>query len=98
MVKSPAAAQEQRQLKPGKAGLSVPRDSDWIRAGKESGVGFSACSLVICCYCLANFPAMGQVPAPRSALAQAAPRRQASLFWVTLEQFPFVVLSGERWH
>jgi hypothetical protein len=52
MVKSPAhweqpasdkgsAAQEQRQLKPGKSDLPTPRDMDWHKAGKEQGVGFS---------------------------------------------------------
>jgi hypothetical protein len=52
MVKSPAhwekpasdkgsAAQEQRQLKPGKSDLPTPRDSDWHRAAKEAGVGFT---------------------------------------------------------
>jgi hypothetical protein len=51
-VKSPAhwqqpasdkgsAAQEQRQLKPGKSDLPTPRDSDWHKAAKESGVGFT---------------------------------------------------------
>jgi hypothetical protein len=52
MVKSPAhwtqpasdkasAAAEQKQLKPGKSDLQTPRDQDWIRQGKESGVGFT---------------------------------------------------------
>ena len=52
MVKSPAhwqqpasdkgsAAQAQKQLRPGKSDLPTPRDSDWIRQAKESGVGFS---------------------------------------------------------
>jgi hypothetical protein len=30
-----------KAAKPGKAGLSVPRDSDWIRAAKDQGAGFS---------------------------------------------------------
>ena len=49
MVKSPAhweqpasdkgsAAQEQKQLRPGKPDLPTPRDMDWHRQGKESGV------------------------------------------------------------
>jgi hypothetical protein len=52
MVKSPAhweqpasdkgsAAQEAKQLKPGKSDLPTPRDMDWHRQGKEQGVGFS---------------------------------------------------------
>jgi hypothetical protein len=52
MTKSPAhwqqpasdkasAAAERRQLKPGKSDLPTPRDSDWHKAAKESGVGFS---------------------------------------------------------
>ena len=52
MVKSPAhwqqpasdkgsAAQEQKQLRPGKSDLQAPRDSDWHRAAKEAGVSFS---------------------------------------------------------
>jgi hypothetical protein len=52
MTKSPAhweqpasdkgsAAQEQKQLRPGKSDLKAPRDSDWHYAGKQQGVGFS---------------------------------------------------------
>jgi hypothetical protein len=52
MVKSPshwekpdsskgAAATHEQDLKPGKSDLKVGRDQDWIRAAKESGVGFS---------------------------------------------------------
>jgi hypothetical protein len=52
MTKSPAhwekpasdkgsAAQEQKQLKPGKSDLTTPRDMDWHYAGKQQGVGFS---------------------------------------------------------
>jgi hypothetical protein len=53
MVKSPAhweqpasdkgsAAQEQRQLKPGKSDLQTPRDMDFVKLAKDSaGVGFS---------------------------------------------------------
>jgi hypothetical protein len=52
MVKSPShwekpasdkgsAALEQKQLRPGKSDLPTPRDSDWHKAAKESGVGFS---------------------------------------------------------
>jgi hypothetical protein len=52
MVKSPAhwtqpasdkasAAAEQKQLRPGKPDLQTPRDADWHKAAKASGVGFS---------------------------------------------------------
>jgi len=52
MTKSPAhweqpasdkgcAAQEQKQLRPGKSDLQTPRDMDWHKAGKEQGLGFS---------------------------------------------------------
>src|SRR5262249_36545960 len=52
MVKSPArweqpasdkasAAAEEKQLKPGKSDLAIPRDMDWHKAAKEQGVGFS---------------------------------------------------------
>ena len=36
-----SAAQEQRQLKPGKSDLKQPGDMDWHYAGKQQGVGFS---------------------------------------------------------
>jgi hypothetical protein len=36
-----SAAQEQKQLKPGKSDLTTPRDMDWHYAGKQQGVGFS---------------------------------------------------------
>ena len=52
MTKSPAhwqqpasdkgsAAQEQKQLRPGKSDLATPRDMDWHKQAKESGVGFT---------------------------------------------------------
>ena len=52
MAKSPAhweqpasdkasAAAEEKQLRPGKSDLQAPRDMDWHRAAKESGVGFT---------------------------------------------------------
>src|SRR5262249_31373425 len=37
-----SAAQEQRQLKPGKSDLQAPRDMDWHKLAKDKlGVGFS---------------------------------------------------------
>ena len=36
-----SAAQEQKQLKPGKSDLPTPRDSDWHYAAKVGGHGFS---------------------------------------------------------
>ena len=73
MAKSPAhwempasnkgsAAQEQQQLKPGKAGLSVPRDSDWIRAAKDQGTGFSGNATAV--YRYADNPAAGEYRRP----------------------------------
>ena len=71
MVKSPAhweqpasdkgsAAQEEKQLKPGKSDLPTPRDSDWIRQAKESGTGFSGNATAV--YRYADNPAAGANP------------------------------------
>jgi len=36
-----SAAQQQKQLKPGKSDLKAPANSDWHYAAKQQGVGFS---------------------------------------------------------
>jgi hypothetical protein len=53
-----SAAAEQKQLKPGKSDLATPRDMDWHKAAKESGVGF-ACNPI-------SVPVRGDNPAAGS--------------------------------
>jgi hypothetical protein len=80
MVKSPAhfeqpntskgrAATQERDLKPGKSDLKTPRDMDWHRQGKESGLGFSGNAIQVNRY--ADNPAAGEYRNPPEHKYQA---------------------------
>jgi hypothetical protein len=58
-----SAAQEQKQLKPGKSDLKAPANSDWHYAAKQQGVGFSGNATAVLSHSGDN-PAAGQYRNP----------------------------------
>ena len=66
-----SAAAEQRQLKPGKSDLRTPRDMDWHKAAKESGVGFSNNPLSV--LVRSNNPAAGDYRKPPEHVYKTTP-------------------------
>src|SRR5262245_28881209 len=82
MTKSPAhweqrdasagrAATQEKELKPGKSDLKAPRDMDWHKAAKESGVGFSGNPTVV--LVRGDNPAAGEYRNPPEHKFQTTP-------------------------